>query len=143
MRKIPLTKGKSALVDDEDFEFLSQWKWYYNGGYSVRGCKVRILMHRVINKTADEFITDHINRNKLDNRNENLRAATRSLNNFNTKIRSDNNSGEKGIHWSKVHSKWRPSVSKGGKRFYCGLYESIRNAVIARDNLIKKIYGQC
>ena len=78
MKEIPLTRGKFALVDDEDYEWLSQWKWYCSTtGYAVRGCKNRILyMHREIAKTKPGMLTDHINRNKLDNRKENLRFCS-------------------------------------------------------------------
>lgn len=139
--KIKLTKGKYAIVDKEDYDFLNQWKWYYNSGYAVRGCKKRILMHRVIMNTPEDKVTDHINRNKLDNRRSNLRIATVSLNNFNTKIRSDNTSGVKGIYWSKEHNKWRPNISVMGKRIYLGLYEKMEDAILIRNEM-EKLYEE-
>jgi hypothetical protein len=68
LKTIKLSQGKEVIVDEEDYAYLSQWKWYFNGGYAVRGCKKRILMHRVIMATPDDKVTDHINRDKLDNR---------------------------------------------------------------------------
>jgi hypothetical protein len=141
MKRIKLTKGKYALVDDADFGYLNQWSWYYNGGYAVRGCPVRILMHRVIMGTPNDLVTDHINRDKLDNRRSNLRLATVSLNNFNTKLRSDNKSGVKGIYWSKLHNKWRVTISKECKRVSCGLFENLVDAVSARNSAEKLHYG--
>jgi len=141
MKKIKLTKGKFALVDDKDFDWLNQWKWYFNSGYAVRGCPERILMHRVILDTPEDMVSDHINRNKLDNRRSNLRVATKSLNNFNTKVRSDNKSGIKGIYWSKEHSKWRPSISKEGKRIYFGLFSELKDAVFKRKEMENKYYA--
>ena len=141
MRKIELTKGKYALVDDDDFEYLNQWKWYFNAGYAVRGCPKRILMHRVILNTPNNMISDHINRDKLDNRRSNLRVATPSLNNFNTKTRIDNKSGIKGIYWSKLHEKWRVTISKENKRFSFGLYDLLRDAILVRKKVEEQYYA--
>lgn len=75
MGTILLTKGFSAIVDDDDYEFLSQWKWHWTGGYAVRNTagsngrkQKRLHMHRIINKTPDGSQTDHINGDTLDNR---------------------------------------------------------------------------
>src|SRR3990167_1658988 len=111
MKIIKLNKGKFAFVDDENLEWLNQWKWFYSkNGYAVRNVYVKgsgrknqktatILMHRVINNTPDGFITDHINRNRLDNRRENLRTVNESFNVINSPVRSDNSSGTKGVCW--------------------------------------------
>ena len=87
---IPLSRGKIAIVDDADYDWLvAMGKWtLHSMGYAYRWDRsVKpnkcILMHRVVNKTPDGLETDHINGNKLDNRSSNLRAATRTLNSFN------------------------------------------------------------
>ncbi len=84
MKEIPLTQGKVALVDDEDYEYLTQWKWCYNR-YAVRcigpkNHRQRIAMHQVILNPPEGLETDHIDRNKLNNQRSNLRAVTRSEN---------------------------------------------------------------
>ena len=71
MKKIPLTQKQFALVDDENFKWLNQWKWYFSNGYAMRGFRkngkiIRLLMHREILKTPKGKDTDHINSNKLD-----------------------------------------------------------------------------
>ena len=90
MKKIPLTQGKFALVDDEDFEYLSQWKWYAKkttnrrGFYAVRtdtsnGRKntKAVVMHRFLMKETDPTILiDHRDNDSLNNQKHNLRAAT-------------------------------------------------------------------
>src|SRR3990167_10859282 len=80
MKRIKLTQGKFAIVDNEDFEWLNQWKWHYNNsdGYAYRTKvfrringkqpKEHISIHRLINKTPKGMETDHINHNRLDNR---------------------------------------------------------------------------
>ena len=76
MKEIKLTKGKVAIVDNDDFEFLNIQKWYLSShGYAVTGKSPHQYMHRIINKTPKNLLTDHINRNTLDNRKINLRNA--------------------------------------------------------------------
>jgi len=71
-------KDKYAIVDDEDYETLSVYKWQYtSNGYAKRKYgKTSLLMHRVIAKTPKGLVTDHLNHNKLDNRKSNLRVCT-------------------------------------------------------------------
>src|SRR4030066_2184242 len=113
MKEIKLTRGKVAIVDDEDYEWINQWKWHCNGqGYAERHCDIpgkrtMIKMHRLILNTPNGMETDHINHNRLDNRKSNLRVRTRSQNAINTPIRSSNTSGKKGVDWKKNVGKWR------------------------------------
>lgn len=91
VRTIPLTQGKLALVDDDLYEYLCQWKWYYNNGYALaydKETKRAIRMHRFITTPLDSEVVDHINHNTLDNRRENLRVCTQAENCQN---RSDHN----------------------------------------------------
>lgn len=82
MKKIKLTQGKYALVDDDDFEELNKYKWCYIGcGYAVRSVGKRlhqktVYMHRVIMNTPKGYETDHINHDRLDNRKCNLKVCT-------------------------------------------------------------------
>lgn len=94
MKRIPLTQGQYAIVDDEDFEWLSKWKWHVlridRTLYAAR-CRQkadgpgsgRILMHRVILCPAEGMEIDHVNGNGLDNRHPNLRAVTPAINQAN------------------------------------------------------------
>ncbi len=105
MKKIPLTQGKFALVDDEDFEYLNQWKWKFLSGYAARKKgKKTIYMHRLVNNTLDNKSTDHINMNKSDNRKENLRSSTSSQNKFN-RDSMGGSSKYKGVSWNKKREK--------------------------------------
>lgn len=87
MKQIPLTQGQFALVDDEDFDFLMQWRWYYsksncdNTGYAVRYENGKgIRMHRVVMNTPANLVVDHINHNGIDNQKHNLRNCTNTEN---------------------------------------------------------------
>jgi len=98
MKFIKLTQDKQAIVDDSDYERLSKFKWCYHLGYAIRyaggGRKQRRFerMHRVVNNTPDGFFTDHINRNKLDNRRANLRTVKHRENSINRGLQSNNTS---------------------------------------------------
>lgn len=83
---------------------------------------------------------DHINRVKHDNRLSNLRFCSRSENNQNTKIRSDNTSGAKGVSWSTFYKKWHAYIKVNGKRTHCGYFERFDDAVAARAVLEKRLH---
>lgn len=79
MKEIQLTNGKVTIVDDSDYEWLMQWRWYFNlGGYAVRNAREGecVYMHRLIMDAPPELYTDHRNRIRLDNRRCNLRNCT-------------------------------------------------------------------
>jgi hypothetical protein len=150
VKEIQLSKGKVALVDDEDFEYLSQWKWFYhNKGYAARnkntGNRVgrgSYLMHKVIMNTPDGMETDHINGDKVDNRKSNLRICSKSENIMNSKIRKDNTSGYKGVCWHIGHKKYCVSICKDKKIRHVGYYEKISDAVLAYNNAAIELFGE-
>lgn len=86
MKEIKLTQNKVAIIDDEDFEEISKFKWFFNEGrngigYAVRKVRdgkkhIKVYMHSTIINTSIELHTDHINCNTLDNRKSNLRTCT-------------------------------------------------------------------
>lgn len=134
MKKIKLTQGKFAIVDKKDFEFLNQWKWSYDSnGYARRNDNgKKIYLHKLINNTPDGFLTDHINRNKLDNRRINLRNVNKSENSFNSKMFSHNKSGYRGVSWSKSAEKWLSRIQFNKKVIHLGLFIDINSVVYAR-----------
>lgn len=100
MREIPLTRGLVAIVDDEDFDWLSQWKWHAhstgNGVYAARNTSVAeraaglgrtVYMHRAICRPPVGLVTDHVNCDRLDNRRQNLRHATPRQNTWNSAMK--------------------------------------------------------
>lgn len=141
MKKLKLTQNKYALVDDEDFDYLNQWKWhcakgdkyvarreYFVGG---KGKSKIVYMHRLIMNTPEGMETDHINRNGLDNRRENLRICTGAENRFNHKLISTNKTGYHGVYWDKLKGKWGVGISIKGKHKGLGYYENIKKAALA------------
>jgi hypothetical protein len=147
MKEIPLTQGKVALVDDEDYAFLNQWKWCFNSkNYATRidlseGRKT-ILMHRLINKTPQNMFTDHINGNGLDNRKCNLRSCTCSQNCMNRGMRINNLSGYKGVSWHIGHKKWGVQINNLGKNIHVGYFSNIIDAAKAYNKAANAFYGE-
>ena len=154
MKQIPLSNGGFALVDDDDYPFLSQWKWKrHPQGYASRTSWkphkwITILMHRLINKTGKGFETDHINGDKLDNRKANLRNVTHSQNERNKPLRSDNTSGYKGITWDKARQKWQAKTKHDRKMRNLGRFDTPEEAhavyeAYVSEHKLEAIVPQC
>ena len=134
------SKGRYAIVDNEDYEWLSQWNW--SGEYATRTEKGRlIIMHRLILKTPKGKLTDHINRNKLDNRKANLRVCSNAENIRNIGMRSHNTSGYKGVHKHRQSGRWRASIRVDGKNHNLGLFKNPKDAAQAYILAAKKYHG--
>lgn len=144
LRKIQLTQEKFTLVDDEDYESLMQWKWYYNNGYAVRKIKGKqTFMHRVVSKTPRGMHTDHINGNTLDNRKKNLRSCKNSQNRMNQKKRvKPASSIYKGVTFHKAMNKWQSQIQIDGKSVYLGIYSTQGEAAIAYNIGAVKHHGE-
>jgi hypothetical protein len=150
MKEIPLTKGMVALVDDEDFDFLNQWKWHaskhYNNYYAARRPypeRKVIKMHSVILDVPTGYLPDHKNGNTLDNRRENLRICTFAESAHNTGISSRIKSSRfKGVYWSKDDKKWRSYIKANGKRLSLGFYHDEVLAALAYDEAATKYFGE-
>lgn len=149
MKEIQLTQGKVALVDDEDFEWLSQWNWYANKDprnhryYAKRICGNKWLkMHRVIMGAKQGEEVDHINGDGLDNRRCNLRVCTHSQNSMN-RIKSKNTSSKYlGVCWFSVQKRWVVQKIVRGKRHWGGSFKNEEDAGRRADELAKELHGE-
>ena len=147
---IALTQGRQAAVSPEDYDYLSQWKWCYANGYAKRGVynagsKVTVLMHRVVLERMgfkDFKDTDHINRDRADNRRSNLRPATRTENGRNRGPQRNNKSGFKGVHWDKRLGKWQARIRVNGKNIHLGYFDNLQDAISARLSAEAKYFGE-
>lgn len=147
-RLIPLTQGQNAIVDTEDFEWLSQWHWYaewssftnsyYAGSKTTNNRRLR--MHRAIIKTDDSHQVDHRNHNTLDNRRNNLRVCNHSQNAMNKRLRADSSSGLKGVR--QASTKWAAQIRIGNKAVWLGTFSTPEKAARTYDSAARKHFGE-
>ena len=147
---IPLTRGRLAIVDSEDFEQLSKHKWYAqkckNSFYALRNTKgsptrTKEYMHRKIINAQEGQEIDHRNGNGLDNRRCNLRDCTRSQNNQN-RHKTKGTSQYKGVSWYKNGNKWRTEIMLNLKRYHLGYFNSEIEAAKSYDKKAKELFGE-
>jgi len=153
-RRIPLTQGKYAIVDPDDYWRLSKHKWYaakMNGCfYAVRGIVTKdgkrrhLPIHRCIIKVPDNMFVDHINHNGLDNRKANLRPATRAQNGRNrVKYKKRTYTSKyKGVSWHPGNKPWRAHIQSNQKLLSLGSFHHELQAARAYDRAAKKYHRQ-
>jgi hypothetical protein len=157
MKTITLTKGQVALVDDEDFEELNQFRWHVRWERGVRSYyvqrKIRLPngkqaaehMHRRILglQSGDKRHGDHINHDTLDNRRANLRIApTFSDSIANRRKHRDNQSGFKNVYWHKYRRKFAALVCRNGKQRYVGYFNTAIEAHEAAVAAGRQLHGE-
>ena len=145
---IPLTQGKHAIIDNDDWELVSKHKWFANklGGkfyaatYNVR--PINLPMHRLILGLPDSSMwVDHIDGNTLNNTRANLRICTPQQNACNRRIRSDNTSKYKGVSYRKDSGLWRARIGVNGKVINIGHFQDPLDAYNAYCEAAKELHG--
>jgi hypothetical protein len=145
MQEIPLTKGKSAKVDDADYKHLSQYKWYFHQGYAARNTnpgagqqRKTVHMHNeLIGYPPSGMDTDHINGDGADNRRANLRVVTHRQNLQNLKI--PKSSIYPGVSYLKKMDRWQAYISINNKRKNLGWFKEERAAFEAYRNFVNSL----
>ncbi len=150
MREIPLNSkkypGLVALVDDEDYDFLVQYKWWPQIGRGhmcassmIDGELVR--MHTLIMGAGRGTRTDHKNGHPLDNQKANLRPCTHAENMRNSKSRKGSSSKFKGVSLVGKTGKWLAQIKYNGKTTHLGVHSSELEAVFAYDMGARRLHG--
>lgn len=156
MKRVPLTKGKFAIVDDEDYERVMTLKWHAcmdpkNGVWYAKHTRLigkkkwqTIQMHKFVLKESGRHHIDHRNRDGLDNQKSNLRSCkSASMNVANCTARA-HTSPYKGVDFNSVAQgkKWRAQIAINGKKVFLGRFDTPEKAAFAYDSSAAHFFGQ-
>jgi hypothetical protein len=137
-----MQKHPQIQLDPEDKAKFGFWTSYITCGYiKTYYLRTQKLLHLHITTPPEGYQVDHINRNKLDNRKDNLRISTIAQNCANKDLMSNNTSGHKGVYWNKANQKWHARIMyqyHGHKMYkHLGYFEEILDAVAAYESAAK------
>lgn len=153
MKEIPLTQGKVALIDDEDFELVSQYTWCAHKGrisyYALTNIRINkrnvtLPMHRLILglKYGDPRQVDHQNHDTLNNQKHNIRICNHSQNQANRIAQKNGTSKFKGVYWYKRTKRWMARIWISGSTRFLGYFINEHDAALAYDVAAKKYFGE-
>lgn len=150
-KEIPLSQGKVAIVDDQDYEWLSGWKWTYHKradkreGYAFRTQwqsqerrRKKVFMHRLIADCPKGFEVDHINGDGLDNRRANLRVCSHAENVWNMHAEPKAVSGYRGVFHGGRSGPWQARIRIDGKNRHLGTFPTPEAAAVAYDQAVAR-----
>lgn len=143
MKELRLTKGKVALVDDDDFEHLLSLRllWSLNGPYAFNG-RLGLLHRYLLGLKKGDPDVDHKNGDKLDCRRENLRFCTDVQNQQNRRKKFCGHSRFKGAHWDRTHGWWLARIRVDGKLIYLGVFDTDKDAGAAYNKAATEFFGE-
>jgi hypothetical protein len=152
-KEITLTRGKVAVVDAVDFEWLTQWKWsanqnskkgkWYAGRTVIIGGKsIKLYMHRVICDAPIGIQVDHQDGDGLHNWRKNIRLAGAPQNGWNRGPNRNNKSGLKGVSWVKALNKWSAEIMVHGKTVKLGCFLDKEEAARVYAEAAKRMHGE-
>ncbi len=154
MKKIILTRGIYALIDDEDYPLISQYKWYASRcgrhwyactGPSKKTNNKMLFMHRLIMNAQIGQQVDHKEHynDYIDNQRSNLRFCTHSENGRNQqKQRRMTSSQYKGVTWDKRTQKWQSQIQVNKKHIHLGYFNNEIEAARAYNTAAIKYFGE-
>jgi hypothetical protein len=150
MKSLAVKPGLFALVDDDDFERVSQYRWsllpvkdrrtFY--AMCKEGAGRGLYMHRFIVGAPPELHVDHIDGLGLNNVRENLRLCPPHKNPWNQRLRLTNKSGFKGVSWNTRIGRWVAQIGANGKRYPLGCFDLPEDAARAYDDKAIELFGE-
>ena len=144
LKIITTSKNEEILIDEEYYTDLNKYSWHIkSSGYACARISGKLqLMHRYLLNAKSNEIIDHINGNKLDNRKLNLRYSN-PLNNAHNKTKLENTTSKYiGVHFYKSRNKYVSALTKAGKKYHLGYFETEKEAALAYNTKAIKLYGE-
>lgn len=152
-KQIPLTQGKFATVDDEDYDWLMQYKWcarivsssqiwYACRKEKLNGKQHQQQMHRFITSAPPNMVVDHKNGDGLDNRRSNIRLATAKQNARNQRISKCNTSGYKGVSLGSDGKKFQARIRVNSRLIHLGTFDDLVEGAKAYNEAALKFFGE-
>jgi hypothetical protein len=139
-----LPNNKIALVDEENYSEIAQFRWCLNtNGYPIRteNGQTTLMSRQIMNPPEDMYV-DHIDGEPLNNKRDNLRICTNSQNQqHRVKLTSTSTSGYHGVSFYKSTCKWVSRIMTNGKRICLGYFDTIEEAIEARKEAEIKYHG--
>jgi len=150
MKKIKLTQGQYCLLDDIDFEWFNQWKWYakkqgikWKVARNITnkiGKQDTVLLHRILMNCPSGKEVDHIDGNPLNNQRKNLRLCTKKENRQNKGMSKNNKSGYKGVTLRR--NVYEVYIRKNNKHLYIGSSKDKQEASRMYNKVAKEVFGE-
>ena len=139
-------KNAETVVDREDYEIIKQYKWSLRNNdcpyvRTVINGEFVDLTRVLLGTPPEGFLIDHKDCNPLNNKRDNLRFATKSQNTMNSKTRSDNSSGYRGVGLDR-NGHWSAYITLKGKQRHLGTFQEKQKAVIAREQAEENLFGE-
>jgi len=137
MKEVNLTQDKKALIDDEDFDKVKKYSWFYlSSGYAAASVQTEkgpttILMHNIVNPPPPGLINHHKDENGLNNTKNNLQFVTHSTNHLLQGLIASNTSGYKGVTYHKKNRKWVAHIRINRRLNYLGSFKTAQEAALA------------
>lgn len=136
-----MPKGQLFFIDKEDWDMVKQTSWYVNSNGYLRSNKYGLLSRYIMKEQLTEkLLIDHINKNRLDNRKENLRVVTPKENMHNRTVTRNSKSGHNGVTWVEKKNKWFSRIKSNGKITNLGYYENLEDAIKARKKAESELF---
>lgn len=139
----------NVFIDDEDYERIKNFNWGIavkkNVPYiqaTTKAPRKTIQLARLIMNAEAGYLIDHVNGDTLDNRKENLRAASKKTNAQNMKPNANTTSKYKGVCWDKFRNKWRASIKVNNRQCHIGRFNLEEEAAKAYDIKAKEHFGE-
>lgn len=155
MKEIELTQNKVSLVDDQDYTWLIKFKWCAHKDYNMWYARTNIkclnekwasigmhvlILDRMLGYEESNLVSDHIDRNGLNNQRHNLRRVAHRINMHNRLPCGV--SKYRGVSWHKPSNKWQSLVKTKGICTHLGYFDDEEEAAKVFDRAVKKIYSR-